>query len=126
MTEPQPDSHPRKGGRKPGPIANKQRHVVSVRLKDAEYLRLTAEATKHNRRLGEVLRAVWLNQHSVTKLPVPLTPERAKQIVQLAGMAEDLNKLTRQGGYGENINRGLLVVLQQMHVLLKGLGSGAR
>jgi hypothetical protein len=122
MTDPQPDSlppkRPRKGGRKPGPIADKQRHTVSVRLTDAEYWRLTMDATKYNRKLGEVLRAVWLNQHSVTKLPVPPTPERAKQIAQLADMADDLSKLTRQGGHGENISKGLLVVLKKMHALL--------
>ena len=38
-----PDSTPprsRKGGRKAGPLAEKQRHVVSVRLTDAEHERL--------------------------------------------------------------------------------------
>lgn len=117
---------PRKGGRKPGPIADKQRHVVSVRLTDAEYLRLTKEAVTLNRGQGEVLRLVWLNQNSTAKLPVPPTPERAKQIAQLAGMAVDLGKLTEQGGHGQNIAKGLLVVLQQMHALLKQLSAGQR
>jgi hypothetical protein len=117
---------PRKGGRKPGPVADKQRHVVSVRLTDAEYLRLTEEATKFNRGQGEVLRLVWLNQNSTSKLAVPPTPEQAKQIAQLAGMADDLGKLAKQGGHSPNIGKGLLLVLQQMHALLKQLSAGRR
>jgi hypothetical protein len=119
MAELPPLKSHRKGGRKPSPPAVKQRHTVSVRLTDAEYLRLTEEAIKYNRKLGEVLRAVWLNQNSVTKLSVPPTPDRAKQIAQLAGMADDLSKLTKQSGHNENVNKGLLVVLKQMHSLLK-------
>ena len=49
----------RKGGRKAGPLAEKQRHVVSVRLTDAEHERLSQEAERYNLSQGEVLRSVW-------------------------------------------------------------------
>lgn len=115
---------PRKGGRKPVPVADKQRHVVSVRLTDAEYLRLMGEATRFHRSQGEVLRTVWLSQHSVAKLAVPPTPARAKEVAQLAGMADELGNLTKQGGHSDEIGRGLLVVLKQMHGLLKQISAG--
>lgn len=115
---------PRKGGRKPIAAADKQRHVVSVRLTDAEYLRLTEEAAKFKCSQGKVLRAVWLSQRSAAKLTVPPTPARAREVAQLAGMADDLGKLTKQGGHGEVIGEGLLVVLKQMHGLLKQISAG--
>lgn len=122
MSEPTPDSRPgkdhRKGGRKPGPAANKQRHVISVRLTDAEYLRLMGESTKYKISQGEVLRAVWLNQHSITKLSVPPTVERAKQRVKLAGMTNDLQALLKRGGHGEAANKVLLSLVEQLTLML--------
>ena len=41
-----PSNRPRRGGRKPGPAEQKQRHVVSVRLTDAEHARLNQEFGK--------------------------------------------------------------------------------
>ncbi|WP_035566134.1 hypothetical protein [Hymenobacter sp. IS2118] len=122
MSEPPSDSLPdknhRKGGRKPGPVANKQRHVISVRLTDAEYLRLMGETAKYKLSQGEVLRAVWLNQHSITKLSVPPTVERAKQRVQLVGMANDLQALLKRGGHGEDTNKVLLSLVAQLTLML--------
>lgn len=122
MSEPPPESLPdnnhRKGGRKPGPVDKKQRHVISVRLTDAEYLRLMGETAKYKLSQGEVLRAVWLNQHSITKLSVPPTVERAKQRVQLAGMANDLQALLKRGGHVEATNRVLLSLMGQLTLML--------
>lgn len=122
MSEPPPDSLPdknhRKGGRKPGPVANKQRHVISVRLTDVEYLRLMGETAKYKLSQGEVLRAVWLNQHSVTKLSVPPTVEGVKQRVQLAEMATHVHALVKQGGHSEATSKALLVVLNQLNLML--------
>lgn len=114
-----PDKNHRKGGRKVGPVAKKQRHVISVRLTDAEYLRLTGEAEKYKRKLGEMLRAVWLNQHSVTKLSVPPTVEHAKQRVQLAEMATQVHTLVEQGGHSEDTSQGLLIILDQLNLMLE-------
>lgn len=113
-----PDKSHRKGGRKAGPVANKQRHVISVRLTDAEYLRLTGEAEKYKRKLGEVLRAVWLNQRSVTKLSVPPTVEHVKQRVQLAEMATQVHGLVQQEGHSDATSKALFVVLSQLNLML--------
>jgi hypothetical protein len=59
---------PRKGGRKASPLTEKQRHVVSVRLTDAEHERLNREAERYQLSQGEVLRSVWLKQDTATKL----------------------------------------------------------
>jgi len=119
-----PDStphRPRKGGRKPGPIADKQRHVVSVRLTDAEHERLTGEVERHQLSQGEVLRSVWLKQDTATKLVTPPTPEEAKLLVQLAGMAANLNQLTKLAHLQQDQRAGATTVLGQMHHLLKRL-----
>ncbi len=116
---PKPDH--RKGGRKPTPAATKQRHVVSVRLTDAEHERLTKEAARHRLSLGEVLRSVWAKQDTSAKLPTPRTPEQARELAALAGMATNLNQLTKQGHLGQQVGQAVLVVLRQMHALLKQL-----
>ena len=120
---PKPDH--RKGGRKPTPVATKQRHVVSVRLTDAEHERLCEEARRHRLSHGEVLRSVWLKQDTVSKLPTPRTPEEARELAQLAGMATNLNQLTKQGHLGQPVGQGVMVVLRQMHALLKQLNPPA-
>ena len=124
-SQPSPSNRPRRGGRKPGPAERKQRHVVSVRLTDAEHARLSQEAAQFNRSQGEVLRAVWLNQDTATKLPAPRTPEQARELAQLAGMAANLNQLTKQGHQGEDIRAAVAVVLRQMHSLLNSLAPDA-
>ena len=111
----------RKGGRKPGPLAEKQRHVVSVRLTDAEHERLNREAERHRLSQGEVLRSVWLKQDTAAKLPAPPTPEEARQLAQLAGMAANLNQLTKLAHLGQDQRTGATTVLGQMHQLLKRL-----
>jgi len=120
-----PPNRPRRGGRKPGPAEQKQRHVVSVRLTDAEHARLNQEAEQFNRSQGEVLRAVWLNQNTATKLPAPRTPEQARELAQLAGMAANLNQLTKQGHQGQDIRSAVVTVLRQMHALLNSLAPDA-
>ena len=115
----------RTGGRKPGPVAAKQRHVVSVRLTDAEHERLSREAERHRLSQAEVLRSVWLKQDTAAKLPTPRTPEQARELAQLAGMATNLNQLTKQGHLGQPVGQGVLVVLRQMHALLKQLNPPA-
>ena len=125
----QPDStahRPRKGGRRPGPVAEKQRHVVSVRLTDAERERLTQEAERYQVSQGEVLRSVWLKQDTAAKLQAPPTPEQARQLAQLAGMAANLNQLTKLAHLGQDQRTGATTVLGQMHHLLKRLaGEGS-
>ena len=116
---------PRKGGRKPGPLAEKQRHVVSVRLTDAEHERLTTEAERYRLSQGEVLRSVWLHQDTATKLPTPPTPEQARQLAQLAGMAANLNQLTKLAHLSQDQRTGATTVLGQMHHLLKRLTPDA-
>jgi len=115
----------RKGGRKPGPLADKQRHVVSVRLTDAEHERLNREAERHRLSQGEVLRSVWLKQDTAAKLPTPPTPEQARQLAQLAGMAANLNQLTKLAHLGQDQRTGATAVLGQMHHLLKQLTGEA-
>jgi hypothetical protein len=124
----QPDStpyRPRKGGRKPGPLAQKQRHVVSVRLTDAEHERLTTEADRYQLSQGEVLRSVWLKQDTAAKLQAPPSPEQARQLAQLAGMAANLNQLTKLAHLGQDQRTGATTVLGQMHHLLKRLAPEA-
>ncbi|GGG62423.1 plasmid mobilization protein [Hymenobacter glacieicola] len=116
---------PRKGGRKPGPLADKQRHVVSVRLTDAEHERLTQEAERYRLSQGEVLRSVWLKQKTAAKLQAPPTPEEARQLAQLAGMAANLNQLTKLAHLGQDQRTGATTVLGQMHHLLKRLTGEA-
>ena len=111
----------RKGGRKTGPLAEKQRHVVSVRLTDAEHERLNREAERHRLSQGEVLRSVWLKQDTAAKLPAPPTPDEARQLAQLAGMAANLNQLTKLAHLGQDQRTGAATVLGQMHQLLKRL-----
>ncbi len=130
MTTPEPpDSiphRPRKGGRKASPLAQKQRHVVSVRLTDAEHERLTTEADRYQLSQGEVLRSVWLKQDTAAKLQAPPTPEQARQLAQLAGMAANLNQLTKLAHLGQDQRTGATTVLGQMHHLLKRLaGEGS-
>jgi len=123
-----PDStphRPRKGGRKAGPLAEKQRHVVSVRLTDAEHERLTREAERYQLSQGEVLRSVWRKQHTATKLVAPPTPEQAQQRAQLAGMAANLNQLTKQGHQGQDIREGAILLLRKMNTLLNQLTTEA-
>jgi hypothetical protein len=123
-----PDStphRPRKGGRKPGPLADKQRHVVSVRLTDAEHERLTTEADRYRLSQGEVLRSVWLKQDTATKLAPPPSPEQARQLAQLAGMAANLNQLTKLAHLSQDQRTGATTVLGQMHHLLKQLAPKA-
>jgi len=123
-----PDStphRPRKGGRKAGPLAEKQRHVVSVRLTDAEHERLTREAERYQLSQGEVLRSVWRKQNTATKLQAPPTPEEARQLAQLAGMAANLNQLTKLAHLGQDQRTGATTVLGQMHHLLKRLTGEA-
>ena len=123
-----PDStphRPRKGGRKAGPLAEKQRHVVSVRLTDAEHERLTREAERYHLSQGEVLRSVWLKQDTATKLVAPPTPEQAKQLAQLAGMAANLNQLTKLAHLQQDQRTGATTILGQMHHLLRQLGHEA-
>ncbi|OWP61454.1 hypothetical protein CDA63_19335 [Hymenobacter amundsenii] len=116
---------PRKGGRKPGPVAAKQRHVVSVRLTDAERERLTQEAERYQLSQGEVLRSVWLKQDTAAKLQAPPTPEQARQLVQLTGMAANLNQLTKLAHLKQEQHIGATTVLGQLHDLLKRLNREA-
>ena len=116
---------PRKGGRKAGPLAEKQRHVVSVRLTDKEHERLNREAERYRLSQGEVLRSVWLKQDTAMKLPAPLTPEEAKQLAQLAGMAANLNQITKLAHLQQDQRSGAATVLGQMHHLLKKLNGEA-
>ncbi len=116
---------PRKGGRKASPLAEKQRHVVSVRLTDAEHERLTREAGRHQLSQGEVLRSVWLKQDTAAKLPTPPTPEEAKQLAQLAGMAANLNQITKLAHLQQDQRTGAATVLGKMHDLLKQLRGEA-
>jgi len=120
-----PPHRPRKGGRKPSPQAEKQRHVVSVRLTDAEHERLMLEAERHQVSQGEVLRSVWRKQHTATKLPIPPTPEQARERAQLAGMAANLNQLTKQGHQGQDIREGAIILLRKMNTLLNQLTAEA-
>ena len=124
-----PNSTPprsRKGGRKAGPLAEKQRHVVSVRLTDAEHERLSQEAERYNLSQGEVLRSVWRKRDTATVLPAPPTPEAVRQLVQLTGMAANLNQLTKLAHLQQDQRTGATTVLGQMHQLLKQLtGKGA-
>ena len=126
LTPPDSTPHrPRKGGRKAGPLADKQRHVVSVRLTDAEHERLTQEAERHQLSQGEVLRSVWRKQNTATRLPTPPTPEEARQLAQLAGMAANLNQLTKLAHLQQDQRAGATTVLGQMHHLLKRLTGEA-
>jgi len=114
---------PRKGGRKASPLTEKQRHVVSVRLTDAEHECLSREADHYHLSQGEVLRSVWLKQDTAAKLPAPPTPEEAKQLAQLAGMAANLNQLTKLAHLQQDQRSGATKVLGQMHDLLKKLNG---
>ncbi len=116
---------PRKGGRKASPVSEKQRHVVSVRLTDAEHERLNREAERYRLSQGEVLRSVWLKQDTATKLPAPPTPEEAKQLAQLAGMAANLNQITKLAHLQQDQRAGATTVLGQLHDLLNRLGHKA-
>lgn len=116
-----PSYRPRKGGRKASPLAEKQRHVVSVRLTDAEHERLNQEVERYRLSQGEVLRSVWLKQDTATKLPASLTPEEARQLAQLAGMAANLNQLTKLAHLQQDQRAGATTVLGQMHHLLQRL-----
>lgn len=116
---------PRKGGRKAGPLAEKQRHVVSVRLTDKEHERLNREAERYHLSQGEVLRSVWLKQDTATKLPAPPTPDEARLLVQLAGMAANLNQITKLAHLQQDQRTGAATVLGQMHHLLKKLNGKA-
>jgi hypothetical protein len=116
---------PRKSGRKASPLSEKQRHVVSVRLTDAEHERLSREAERYRLSQGEVLRSVWSKQDTAAKLPAPLTPEEAKQLAQLAGMAANLNQLTKLAHLQQDQRTGAATVLGQMHHLLKRLAPDA-
>lgn len=116
---------PRKGGRKASPLTEKQRHVVSVRLTDKEHERLNREAERHHLSQGEVLRSVWLQQDTAAKLSAPPTPEEAKQLAQLAGMAANLNQLTKLAHLQQDQRTGAATVLGQMHHLLKKLNGEA-
>ncbi|TYZ05766.1 MobC family plasmid mobilization relaxosome protein [Hymenobacter lutimineralis] len=125
---PAPEStphRPRKGGRKASPLAEKQRHVVSVRLTDAEHERLTQEAERYQLSQGEVLRSVWRKQNTATKLQAPPTPDEARQLAQLAGMAANLNQITKLAHLGQDQRTGATTVLGQMHQLLKRLTGEA-
>ena len=124
-TAPDEPRSPRKSGRKPGPIAEKQRHPVTVRLTDAEYARLVGEAEQFRCSQGEVLRAVWLRRDTARYLPTPRTPEQARELAQLAGMAANLNQLTKQSHQGQDVRAGVVTVLTQMHALLKSLSPDA-
>jgi hypothetical protein len=116
---------PRKGGRKASPLAEKQRHVVSVRLTDKEHERLNREAERYRLSQGEVLRSVWLKQDTATKLPAPPTPDEARLLVQLAGMAANLNQITKLAHLEQDQRAGATTVLGQMHHLLKRLTPDA-
>ncbi len=116
---------PRKGGRKASPLTEKQRHVVSVRLTDAEHERLTTEADRYQLSQGEVLRSVWLKQDTAAKLVAPPTPEQARQLAQLAGMAANLNQLTKLAHLQQDQRAGATTVLGQLHHLLNSLGHQA-
>lgn len=121
---PSSEKPPRKGGRKPGPPEAKQRHVVSVRLTDAEHVRLTAAVATYKISHGEVLRAAWCNPNASLARPVPPSPERARDIARLAGMADELTAFRQQPLTTPTLEQGLLVVLRQMHALLKQLSGG--
>ncbi|RZK25184.1 MAG: MobC family plasmid mobilization relaxosome protein [Hymenobacter sp.] len=116
---------PRRGGRKAGPLAEKQRHVVSVRLTDKERERLNREAERYHLSQGEVLRSVWWKQDTATKLPAPPTPEEARLLVQLAGMAANLNQITKLAHLQQDQRSGAATVLGKMHDLLKRLTPDA-
>lgn len=115
----------RKGGRKASPLAEKQRHVVSVRLTDKEHERLNREAERYHLSQGEVLRSVWSRQDTATKLPAPPTPEEARLLVQLAGMAANLNQITKLAHLEQDQRTGAATVLGKMHDLLKRLTPAA-
>jgi hypothetical protein len=102
-------------------VAEKQRHVVSVRLTDAERERLTQEAERYQLSQGEVLRSVWLKQDTAAKLQAPPTPDQARQLAQLAGMAANLNQITKLAHLKQEQHIGATTVLGQMHHLLKRL-----
>jgi hypothetical protein len=116
-----PPPRSRKGGRKPGPVAEKQRHVVSVRLTDAEHKRLEGEAARYRLSQGEVLRSVWRKRDTAAVLPAPRTPAQARELAQLAGMAANLNQLTKLAHLGQDQRAGAATVLGQMHHLLQRL-----
>jgi hypothetical protein len=98
---------------------------VSVRLTDAEHERLSQEAARYRLSQGEVLRSVWLKQNTATKLPAPPTPEQARQLVQLVGMAANLNQLTKLAHLQQDQRTGATTVLGQLHHLLNSLGHPA-
>ena len=98
---------------------------MSVRLTDAEHERLSREAARYRLSQGEVLRSVWRKRDTAATLPAPRTPEQARELAQLAGMAANLNQLTKLAHLGQDQRTGATTVLGQMHHLLKQLTGEA-
>ncbi len=64
---------------------------------------------------------MWAKQDTAAKLVAPPTAEQAKQLAQLAGMAANLNQITKLAHLQQDQRAGAATVLGQMHHLLKRL-----
>ena len=115
-TEP-PEKPKLRAGRQPKKTG-KQSHTISVRLTDAEYEKLTAEAVEYRTSMGEVLRAVWLGTPEEARARKPLTAEELEQRQQLIGMAGNLNQMTKQRPAGPGVQQAAAQLLAQLHHLL--------
>jgi len=124
MSFDQPPATPRRRGRQPKTMPH-QVHTVSVRLTEAEYQKLTTEAATYRKSLGEVLRAVWTGTPDAARLPRPRTVEEIAQLRQLAGLANNLNQLTKQLHAGAAVQQGARQVLVQLHQVLNELAPNS-
>ena len=119
--QPDPPVPPaRRRGRQPKTTPH-QVHTVSVRLTSAEHRELAIEATTYHKSMGEVLRAVWAGTPDAARPPRPRTVEELAQLRQLAGLANNLNQLTKQLNAGAAVQQGARQVLVQLHQVLNEL-----
>lgn len=119
METPSSPHRPRRGGRPPATAEQKQTHTVPVRLTEAEHTRLVVEAEQYHKSKAEVLRAGWLGGVVSAPLP-PLTVEQVALLRQLAGMANNLNQVTRMAhtaGY-PRMAEAIAQTLQQVNQIL--------
>lgn len=115
-----PTPPPRRRGRQPKTTPH-QVHTVSVRLTEAEHRELASEAKAYRKSMGEVLRAVWAGTPNVARPPRPRTVEEVAQLRQLAGLANNLNQLTKQLHAGHQVSEAARHVLVQLYRLLDEL-----
>ena len=117
MSTDQPEKPARRAGRQPK-ATPKQSHTISVRLTDAEYQVLEAEAKEYRKSMGEVLRAVWVGTPDEARARKPRTAEELEERRQLVGMAVNLDQLTKQLHAGSEVREAAQQALERLNLLL--------